>query len=86
MNPGTARPPGTGAISHPLPELGDPLSPREIEVVRLVAVGRMNQEISDQLGISTKTVDTHIGRAKEKSGARNRVELVLWWLKNGGAS
>lgn len=77
--------PGNGSRGHPLPEVGDALTPRELEVMQMIAVGQSNREIGDRLYVSTKTVDAHYANLKTKAGVRNRVELVLWWLAYGAA-
>ncbi|MET9833415.1 response regulator transcription factor [Streptomyces sp. NPDC006385] len=59
------------------------LSAREMDVVRLVAVGRTNQEISDQLRLSLSTVKTHLAHVQAKLGLRNRVEVAGWAWANG---
>lgn len=56
----------------------DPLSEREIMVVRLVAKGFSNKEISGQLSLSVKTVETYRSRACEKLGLRTRAALVRY--------
>lgn len=53
-----------------------PLSPRELEVLRLVAAGRDVPDISVSLRISRATVRTHIQRALEKTGTKSRVAAV----------
>ncbi len=72
--------PGNGSRGHPLPEAGDVPTPREVEVVRLIAQGKTDKEIGLALGISNKTIQAHVANVKVKADARNRVELVLWWL------
>jgi PAS domain S-box-containing protein len=62
---------------------GQALSPREREVVELVARGRSGQEIADELGLSPETVRTHVDNAKEKFEARNRAQLVAMALGSG---
>ncbi|SNR32893.1 regulatory protein, luxR family [Haloechinothrix alba] len=52
------------------------LSPRELEVLRQVAVGRTNSEIADSLGVLPTTVKTHLKNTMRKLGARNRMETV----------
>jgi DNA-binding CsgD family transcriptional regulator len=52
------------------------LTPREAELVALIAAGASNKEIASQLGLSGNTVRNHIHNVFEKTGARNRVELV----------
>ncbi|WP_216587901.1 response regulator [Streptomyces brasiliscabiei] len=59
------------------------LSSRELDVARLVAVGRTNQEISDELCLSLSTVKTHLGHIHHKLGVRNRVEVAAWAWANG---
>jgi PAS domain S-box-containing protein len=62
---------------------GQVLSPREREIVELVARGRSGQEIADELGLSPETVRTHVDNAKEKFEARNRAQLVAKALGSG---
>jgi PAS domain S-box-containing protein len=52
------------------------LTPREDEIVRLIALGRTNNEIAANLHVSPETVRSHIRNAMEKTGARNRAHLV----------
>ncbi|MEG8279822.1 response regulator transcription factor [Streptomyces sp. AHA2] len=63
-------------------EIAD-LSERETDIVRLVAVGRTNQEICDELFLSLSTVKTYLGRIQSKLGARNRVEIAAWAWETG---
>ncbi|WP_020524181.1 response regulator [Catelliglobosispora koreensis] len=58
------------------------LSPRELEVVKLVAQGLTNSEISAQLFIAVGTVKTHLASVQMKLGARNRVETAAWAWEN----
>jgi DNA-binding NarL/FixJ family response regulator len=53
------------------------LTPREVEVVRLVAAGLSNEEIARELFISPLTAKTHVTRAIAKVGVRDRVQLVI---------
>ncbi len=62
---------------------GTDLSEREIEVMRLVAAGHSNKEISGKLELSVKTVETYKHRAMEKLGFRTRVEVVRYGLTRG---
>jgi DNA-binding CsgD family transcriptional regulator len=55
---------------------GNALSPREIEVARLVTEGASNPEIAAELFLSRKTVERHVSNALAKVGARNRTELA----------
>jgi DNA-binding NarL/FixJ family response regulator len=55
-----------------------PLSERELEVVRIIATGRTNQEIAAELFISLSTVKTHLAAIQQKLGVRNRVQIAAW--------
>jgi DNA-binding NarL/FixJ family response regulator len=58
------------------PRLADVLTERELMVLPLVARGLKNREIGQQLGITERTVGTHIGNMIRKAGVENRVQLV----------
>jgi DNA-binding NarL/FixJ family response regulator len=62
------------------------LSPREIDVLRLTAVGHSNKSIANSLRIGVKSVDTYKARAMEKLGFRNRVEVIRFALSKGWLS
>jgi DNA-binding NarL/FixJ family response regulator len=74
---------GTAFASRPDPSAAPPLSPRESEVVRLVVEGRSNDEIGAALGITTKTVEGHLGRVFERLGILSRTELATRALREG---
>jgi DNA-binding NarL/FixJ family response regulator len=59
------------------------LTPREIEIVRLVAEGYRNKPIADRLSISEGTVKIHLHNVYEKTGVAGRLELVLWLKAQG---
>lgn len=59
------------------------LSKRELEIVELVASGLTNQEISEKLEISKRTVDNHVSNVLNKTDTGNRVALVRWALQSG---
>ncbi|MBH0243998.1 response regulator transcription factor [Streptomyces cavourensis] len=61
------------------------LSPREREVVVLLAEGLTNAEIATALSITVGTVKTHLANVQAKLGARNRVEVAAWAWRNGVA-
>ena len=52
-------------------------------MARLVAVGRTNQEIRDQLVVSLSTVKSHLANIQQKIDARNRVEIAAWAWESG---
>ncbi|MSP12973.1 MAG: response regulator transcription factor [Chloroflexi bacterium] len=59
------------------------MSPREQEVLRLIALGHRNQEIAETLCLSVRTVETYKARLMEKLGVRNRAGLVQYALDAG---
>jgi two-component system, NarL family, response regulator NreC len=59
------------------------LSPREVEVLRLLARGYANREIAVELGISVKTVDAHKANGMSKLGMSSRIELVRFAILQG---
>jgi DNA-binding NarL/FixJ family response regulator len=61
----------------------DPLTPRELEVVKLVAEGHTSDEIAELLVISRKTVDRHRANILEKLGMRDRVDLTRYAIRRG---
>ena len=61
----------------------DPLTPREVEVVKLVAEGHTSDEIAGMLFISRKTVDRHRANILEKLGMRDRVDLTRYAIRRG---
>jgi DNA-binding NarL/FixJ family response regulator len=60
---------------------GTGLTGREIEVLRLVAAGRSNREISEELSISINTVDRHVSNILVKIGASNRAEAASFAVR-----
>ena len=63
--------------------LTDPISPRERDVLLLLALGYTNQEIAETLFISVRTVDTHRAHIMRKLDLETRAQLVLYALANG---
>ena len=61
----------------------DPLSDRERDVLRLLALGHTNQEIADQLYISVRTAETHRAHIMQKLRLSSRAELVRYALAHG---
>ena len=61
----------------------EPLSPREQEVLKLIAEAHTNREISELLGLAAKTVEHHRASILRKLGMRDRVELVRYAIRRG---
>jgi DNA-binding NarL/FixJ family response regulator len=61
----------------------DPLTPRESEVVKLIAEGHSSKEIAELLVISDKTVERHRANMLEKLGLRDRVDLTRYAIRRG---
>jgi DNA-binding CsgD family transcriptional regulator len=59
------------------------LSEREHEVALLVAQGLTNRQIGEQLVITRKTVETHVGHVLGKLGLVSRVQIATWGLRQG---
>ncbi|HEU4978526.1 MAG TPA: response regulator transcription factor [Solirubrobacteraceae bacterium] len=70
-----------GAAGEDAPE--DPLTPREQEVVKLIAEGHTTDEIAELLVISPKTVERHRANVLDKLGMRNRVQLTRYAIRRG---
>jgi predicted ATPase/DNA-binding CsgD family transcriptional regulator len=71
-----AKPPGKR--SAPAVPGGSPLTPRELEVARLVAGGRSNKQIAAELVISQRTAEGHVERILAKLGFTSRVQMAAW--------
>ena len=61
----------------------DPLTPRELEVIKLIAEGLTSEEVGETLMIAKNTVDRHRDNILEKLGMRNRVDLTRYAIKRG---
>ena len=66
-----------------LPPTKDPLTDREMDVLKLIAEGMANQEIADQLVISEGTVRTHVSNILSKLHLANRTQAALYALREG---
>lgn len=67
------------------PVAADPaagLSPRELDVLRLVAKGLANKQVATRLGISERTVKAHLGRVFREIGVADRTSAALWAREN----
>ena len=58
------------------------LTERELEVLRLIALGHTNREMAGQLYLSARTVETHRSHIQQKLGVSSRAELVRYALDN----
>jgi ATP/maltotriose-dependent transcriptional regulator MalT len=92
MTPWVARAAALAETLHtPLPEVAageaatfpDRLSPREVEVLQLVARGRSNQQIADHLVLSAKTVARHMSNIFDKTGVGNRAGATAYAFEKG---
>ncbi len=64
-------------------ELSEEITPREIEVLRMLAEGLVNKDIAARLGISEHTVKFHISSILDKLGASTRTEAVILGIRRG---
>jgi DNA-binding NarL/FixJ family response regulator len=65
------------------PDPADPLTPRELEVVKLIAEAHTNRQIAETLRVSEKTVESHRANVLAKLGMRDRVELARYAIRRG---
>jgi DNA-binding NarL/FixJ family response regulator len=70
-------------LDKPAEDRPDPLTPRELQVVKLIAEGHNNRQIAETLTISEKTVERHRANMLEKLGMRDRVELTRYAIRRG---
>jgi DNA-binding NarL/FixJ family response regulator len=64
-------------------ELPDGLTPREAEVLALIAAGMTNAEIADRLVVSAATVKSHVNHLFAKAGVRDRAQAVVYAYEHG---
>jgi two-component system response regulator NreC len=74
---------GARLASEPAPGPPDDLSEREVDVLRLIALGHTNAEIAERLYLSVRTVETHRAHIQQKLSLSSRAELVAYALKRG---
>jgi DNA-binding NarL/FixJ family response regulator len=70
-------------VEPPAPEMPDDLTPREAEVLQLIAAGLTNTEIAERLVVSNATVKSHVNHIFAKIGARDRAQAVVYAYANG---
>jgi DNA-binding NarL/FixJ family response regulator len=81
-----AMPVGSGAETVAEPELPDDLTPREAQVLALIAAGLTNAEIAERLVVSPTTVKSHINHLFAKAGLRDRAQAVGYAYRTGIAA
>ena len=74
---------GSAPAETPEASLPDGLTPREAEVISLIAAGLSNAEIAERLVVSNATVKTHVNRIFMKIGARDRAQAVRYAYERG---
>ena len=75
--------PASTALSSPVHELPEPLTPREREVLQMISAGLGNKEIAGKLSISDHTVKFHVASILGKLGASSRTEAVSIGIRHG---
>jgi two-component system, NarL family, response regulator YdfI len=75
--------PARAALSFPVRELQEPLTPREREVLQMISAGLGNKEIAGKLSISDHTVKFHVASILGKLGAATRTEAVSIGIRHG---
>jgi DNA-binding NarL/FixJ family response regulator len=60
------------------------MSPRQVEIVELIADGLQDRDIAERLGVSPRTVDSHLQRLYLRYDIHSRAAVVAKWLREGG--
>ena len=84
-SPAPAEPPAAGGAAGQAPAGADDLTPREADVLRLIAGGQSNREIARTLFVSEATVKTHVNRIFAKTGSRDRAQATRYAYTHGYA-
>ena len=71
------------AVDEDTQSIYSPLSPRELQVLELVAAGRTNKEIAVQLDISNQTVKNHVSSILRKLAVNDRTQAVVYAMRRG---
>jgi len=61
--------------------LGQPLTPRQVQVMKLIAKGKLNKEIGWELYLGEGTIKVMVSAILAKTGFINRTELAVWWIQ-----
>lgn len=83
LDPAIARRLMSSLRAAPRDDLAAELTPRELEVLRLVGAGRANKEIAADLNISERTARTHMSNILRKLGLSSRTQAALWAVREG---
>ena len=74
---------GARMAAEPADEDDDGLTDREVEVLRLIALGHTNNEIAEQLFLSVRTIESHRAHIQQKLSLTTRADLVRYALEHG---
>ena len=77
------KPPQAKSLLVRAPAFPDGLSRREVEVLHLIAGGKTDRDIAEELVISVRTVGHHVSNILSKTGAANRTEAAAYATRNG---
>jgi DNA-binding NarL/FixJ family response regulator len=75
-----------GAESHTPGQVVCELSPRELQVLALIAAGKSNHDVAEELALSVSTIDRHVANVYAKTNVHNRAEATMWAAPNGVVS